>query len=163
MKPHMLVVSMLTLASLSNTALAHDTKAPVAASTAQVSAQAKPAVAIVEEFSAAMQAGNLDRAGSLLAEDALILESGGAEHSRKEYLGGHAIHDAAFLKKAHVQMTRRTARMEGKFAWVGTESEVHASKDGKPLTLLSTETMVLRQTGAGWRIAHIHWSSRPKR
>jgi ketosteroid isomerase-like protein len=46
---------------------------------------------------------------------------------------------------------------------VGTESELHASKDGKPITLLSTETMVLKNTPNGWRIVHIHWSSRPKR
>lgn len=53
--------------------------------------------------------------------------------------------------------------MDGATAWVGTESEVHTSKDGKALTLLSTETMVLKQTAAGWRIVHIHWSSRPKK
>jgi len=26
----------------------------------------------------------------------------------------------------------------------------------------STETMVLRSTSAGWKIVHIHWSSRAK-
>ncbi|WP_379655388.1 nuclear transport factor 2 family protein [Pseudoxanthomonas sp. UC19_8] len=51
----------------------------------------------------------------------------------------------------------------GELAWVGSESELHASKDGKPLTLLSTETMVLKRGTQGWRIVHIHWSSRPKR
>ena len=85
------------------------------------------------------------------------------QRSRDEYLGGHATHDAAFLKDAHIQITRRTARMEAAIAWVGTESELHATKAGKPLTLLSTETMVLKNTSAGWRIVHIHWSSRPKR
>ena len=91
-----------------------------------------------------------------------FLESGGAERSRDEYLGHHAKGDAEFLKSAHVQRLRQTARVEGVLAWIGTESEIHTSKDGKPLTLLSTETMILRQSGEAWRIVHIHWSSRPK-
>lgn len=145
-------------------ALAHDPKsAAPAMPTATVSEVAKPVVAVVEQFSAAMHAGDLDRAGKLLADDVLILESGGAERSRAEYLGGHALHDAAFLKTAHSQVIQRTARAEGGTAWVGTESELHTTKDGKALTLLSTETMVLKQTPDGWRIVHIHWSSRPKR
>ena len=93
----------------------------------------------------------------------LILESGGAERSRDEYLGHHAKGDAEFLKSAHVQRLRQTARVEGVLAWIGTESEIHTSKDGKPVTLLSTETMILRQSGEAWRIVHIHWSSRPKK
>lgn len=145
-------------------ALAHDPKAPAsAAPVADVSDQAKPAVAVVEQFSSALRTGDLEHAGALLADDILILESGGAERSRAEYLGGHAIHDAAFLKAAHVQVKHRTARVNGGTAWVGTESELHTSKDGKALTLLSTETMVLKKTAAGWRITHIHWSSRPKK
>lgn len=145
-------------------ALAHEPKpASKAMLAATISDQAKPVVAVVEQFSAAMHAGDLEHAGKLLAADVLILESGGAERSRAEYLGGHALHDAAFLKTAHSQVIQRTARVEGGTAWVGTESELHTTKDGKVLTLLSTETMVLKQTPGGWRIVHIHWSSRPKR
>lgn len=128
----------------------------------QIAPQAQPAVKVVEQFSTALQAGDLKQAGNLLADDVLILESGGAERSRDEYLGHHAVSDAAFLKGAHVQVKQRTARVDGNLAWVGTESELHTSKDGKPLTLLSTETMVLRKVGNGWRITHIHWSSRTK-
>lgn len=128
---------------------------------AQASEEASPAVAVVEQFSSALQAGDLERAGSLLDDDVLILESGGAERSREEYLGGHATHDAAFLKDAHIQVKRRMARSSGDLAWVGTESEVHASSKGKPIALRSTETMVLRRHAKGWRIVHIHWSSQP--
>ena len=128
----------------------------------QVAPQAQPAVRVVEQFSTALQVGDLKQAGSLLADDVLILESGGAERSREEYLGHHAVSDAAFLKGAHVQVKQRTVRVDGNLAWVGTESELHTSKDGKPLTLLSTETMVLRKVEDRWRIAHIHWSSRTK-
>ena len=74
-----------------------------------------------------------------------------------------SIRDAKFLKGSHHQLKRRIARSAGDLAWIGSESELHASKDSKPVTLLSTETMVLRKTGADWRIVHIHWSSRPKK
>ncbi|MGN7916973.1 YybH family protein [Lysobacter sp. 22409] len=141
---------------------AHDGKHASPANS-DVSAAAKPALETVERFSSALQSGDLTQAGSLLADEALILESGGAEHSREQYLGGHAAHDAAFLKTARVRVLRRTARAEGGLAWVGTESEVHTSGDGKPTILLSTETMVLERAQPGWRIVHIHWSSRPKR
>lgn len=143
---------------------AHDTKhhaAPTAAATADLAT--RPVVAVVEQFSQALQAANYAKIGELLAPDVLILESGGAERSREEYLGHHAIADAQFLKDAHVQVLQRTARIDGGLAWVGTESELRTQKDGKPLTLLSTETMVLKKLPSGWRIVHIHWSSRTKK
>ena len=137
--------------------------ATAATANVDVPAAASAAVAVAERFSTALSSGDLATVGSLLAADVLILESGGAERSREEYLGHHAISDAAFLKDAHRQLLRQRARAAGEFAWVGTESELHAQKDGKPLTVLSTETMVLKQTADGWRIVHIHWSSRTKR
>ena len=148
--------------ALPSFAAAHDPKQHATTAPAVVDTAAQPAVAVVEQFSKALQAADFKRVGELLAEDVLILESGGAERSREEYLGHHAISDAAFLKGAHVQVKKRVARVEGPLAWVGTESELHAMKDGKALTLLSSETMILKKAGADWRIVHIHWSSRPK-
>ncbi len=134
-----------------------------AASHRDVPPTAQAAVSVVERFSKALAAGDLKIVEALLSADVLILETGGAEHSREEYLGHHAIGDAKFLKGTHSEIKNRTARIDGSLAWVGTESELHASKDGKPMTLLSTETMVLKNTTAGWQIVHIHWSSRPKK
>lgn len=163
MKPAIQTLTLVTLSLLSTPGWAHDPKDHMPAAAApQIDTQTQPAVAVVEQFSKALQAGDMDQVRTLLADDVLILESGGAERSREEYLGHHAGADAAFLRDAHVQVKQRVAKAQGSLAWVGTESELHASKDGKPLTLLSTETMVLRKVGADWRIAHIHWSSRPK-
>lgn len=124
---------------------------------------AKAAAATVDRFFAALSAGDLERAGAELAADVIILESGGAERSAAEYLGGHAKGDAAFLKGAHHTLLRRTARSSGELVWVASESELHVQKDGKPATIASTETMVLRSTGGGWKIVHIHWSSRARK
>lgn len=127
-----------------------------------VPAQAQAAVSAVDRFSTALAAGLLETAGAELDPEVLILESGGAEYSAAEYLGGHAKGDAAFLKTAHIQLVRRTARVSGDLAWVASESELHLSKDGEPVTVLSTETMLVQRTDAGWKIVHIHWSSRTK-
>jgi hypothetical protein len=45
---------------------------------------------------------------------------------------------------------------------VASESELHTQKDGKPVTVLSTETMLLQRRAAVWKIVHVHWLSRKK-
>ena len=127
-----------------------------------VPAAAKDAVATVDRFSVALSSGDLAKAGKELDPNVLILESGGAERSAAEYLGGHAKSDAEFLKTAHQQLRRRSAHASGDLAWVASESELHLQKDGKPVTVLSTETMLLQRRAAEWKIVHIHWSSRKK-
>ena len=119
------------------------------------------AVKVVDAFSAAIKAVKLDEAKNLLDPEVLILESGGSERSRDEYMGGHAIADANFLQNAQQQLRYRQAKAEGNFAWVATESSLDSMEDGKKIMLLSTETMLLKKTGTDWRIVHIHWSSRP--
>lgn len=135
---------------------------PALAQTPQIDVPeaAQAAAATVDRFFAALAVGDLDRAGAELEPDVIILENGGAEHSAAEYLGGHAKADAKFLKAARKKLGRRTARVSGELAWVASESELHVQKDGEVVTIASTETMVLRTTEAGWKIVHIHWSSR---
>ncbi len=126
----------------------------------QVAPAAADAVAVVERFSAALGAGDVDKAAAELDPAVLILESGGAERSRDDYLAGHAKADADFLKGAQVSLKRRTAQASGELVWVGSESAIHAKKGDTVLAIDSTETMVLRKTAQGWKIVHIHWSSR---
>jgi ketosteroid isomerase-like protein len=122
----------------------------------------KAFVASVVRFSAALASGDLAKAGTELDPNVLSLESGGAERSAAEYLGGHAKSDAEFLKTAHQQLRRHVAHASGDFAWVASESQLHLEKDGKPVTVLSTETMLLQRRATEWEIVHIHWSSRKK-
>lgn len=142
---------------------AHHPQPAKASPALEIPAGANAAVSVVDRFGKALAAGDFKTVEQLLAADVLILETGGAERSRAEYLGHHAISDAQFLKGAHSELKRRRARVDGALAWIGSESELHATRDGKPLTLLSTETVVLKKVGGDWRIVHIHWSSRPKK
>ena len=128
---------------------------------ADIDANAAAPVAVVDAFGKALASGDTAVALSLLDPAATILESGGVERSRDEYAAHHLGADAEFLRGATVTPVWRTAKARGALAWVGSESRVAAVSKGKPVKLSSTETMVLAQTPDGWRIVHIHWSSRP--
>jgi ketosteroid isomerase-like protein len=144
---------------------AHENQSAAAAPSAamDVPADATDAVAAVDAFGKALAAGDMAAVEAALAPGVIVLESGGAERSRSEYMGHHAKADAAFLGKAHAALMRRTARVHGDVAWVASESELHTTQGARPSTTLSAETMVLERTGEGWQIVHIHWSSRPKK
>jgi ketosteroid isomerase-like protein len=71
--------------------------------------------------------------------------------------------DAKFLKAVNHRLLSRTGDAVGDLAWVASEASLSGDVSGKSVNVISTETMVLRKTPAGWRIVHIHWSSRPGR
>lgn len=134
-------------------------QADTAASTAPVatlSAQAAAPVAAVDAFAAALQAGRLDEVAAWLDPQVQVFESGHVEAGRAAYLAEHAAADAAFLKTATVARDARSVEVSGELAWVATRSTIQ--REGKRYA--SLESMLLRRGGDGWRIVHIHWSSR---
>ena len=141
-------------------ALAHDkTPAPRSSASTSVPAAAREAVAVVDAFHRALRRGDTAAAAVMLADDAVIYESGGAERSRAEYASHHLAADAAFSKTTQSVINRRSAQAIGNFAWIATESTTNGSFEGRAINSVGTETMVLRRAGASWRIVHIHWSS----
>jgi mono/diheme cytochrome c family protein len=130
--------------------------------TPSLAADVKEAAAVVDEFQKLLARGKTREASELLAPDVLIFEGGGAERSRDEYASHHLKADAEFLKTASVAVGNRSGVVAGDLAWIATESEIK-TQGPKPLNLMSTETMVLKRTARGWRITHIHWSSKSKK
>jgi len=139
---------------------AHETAS--SARTNALSAQTHGASAIVDAFHAALHRGDTKAAATLLAEDALIFESGGVEHTKAEYAAHHLPADAEFSRSVSSVVTQRTAHFNGSLAWVASEGRTTGNYKGKSLDLLTTETMILRQVGGTWRIIHVHWSSATK-
>lgn len=119
--------------------------------------------AIAESFSRALAAGDEKTARALLLPDVLIYESGGVESSAAEYAGHHLPADMAFLAKLKRTQLSQSSGGNGATAWVATRSRLTGRFKNKDVDLDSTETLVMTRTENGWRIAHIHWSSAPRR
>lgn len=130
---------------------------------ARIAPAASEAAAVVDSFHAALRAGDRDAALALLAEDALIFEAGGAERSRAEYASHHLEADSAFAAVTEDATTRRSGDASGDMAWITSEGRTTGAFNGRPVDRITTETMLLRRHADGWRIQHIHWSSRAPR
>lgn len=113
---------------------------------------------VVKDFHNALSKGDSARALTLLADDAVILESGYVER-RSEYRTHHLPEDIKFAiavasKRGPLQVTIR-----GATAWTAGTSTSKGSFNGKSVDSFGAESMVLTKESAGWRIRSIHWSS----
>lgn len=130
---------------------------------ASIDADAAGAAQVVDAFHAALGANDTAAALALLAPEVMIFEEGGAERSRDEYASHHLASDAAFAAATHAALTRRSGRADGDIAWITSEGRTTGEFNGRAVDRLTTETMVLKRHADGWRIHHIHWSSRAPR
>jgi ketosteroid isomerase-like protein len=144
---------------LAEVAVAHPQAQGAKAPAAAVAPAARPAAAVIDAFHAALNRGDTQGAAALLANDALIFESGSAERSKAEYAQHHLPADAAFAQAVPSAVTRRSGGSDGTTAWIASEGRTSGTYKGKALDLVTTETMVLRRVGKAWKIVHIHWSS----
>lgn len=122
--------------------------------------EAADAATAVDVFHAALKAGDTVAALALLAPDVMIFEEGGAERSRDEYAAHHLSSDAAFAAASEATVARRSGWVAGDVAWIASEGRTTGQFNGRPVDRLTTETVVLKRHSEGWRIHHIHWSSR---
>ncbi len=125
----------------------------------KIDASAKEPADVVDAFHAAQARGDTAAALALLAEDAVIYESGGAERGKAEYASRHLAADTAFSQAVPNQVTRRSGASDGAVAWVLTEGRNTGSFGGRPVNQITTETAMLRRIAGAWRIIHFHWSS----
>lgn len=116
--------------------------------------------AVVEAFYAAIKKGDSAGAMSLIAPDAVFLESGKLE-TRAEYESNHLPADIEF--ESQVDGTRRPMQVTFKddAAWVIALTEYAGTFEGSPVDFISAQLVVLTRDDGTWRIRSIHWSSRP--
>ena len=117
---------------------------------------------VVTKYHAALAAGDSTAALALLAEDAVILETGGIE-TRAEYRSHHLPGDITFAKAVQSQRGPVHVRIRGDVAWTSSTSTTTGEMNGRAINSAGAELMVLVKTAAGWKIAAIHWSSRARR
>lgn len=117
---------------------------------------------VVDQYHRALAAGDTATVLRLLAPDAVILESGGAE-TRSEYLSHHLPRDIAFARAVPRERGPIQVRVSSSTAWATSTSTTVGEYRGRSITSQGAELMVLTREDDGWKIRAIHWSSRAHR
>lgn len=117
-------------------------------------------LATVKAFHDALSSGSAAGVVKMLDPKVLIMEGGNVERSRQEYASHHLTSDLKFMSTVTYKLERQSGDTIGDLAWVASETRLVGQSAAKPLELLSTESLVLRKRVDGWKIVHIHWSSR---
>jgi len=115
-------------------------------------------VGVVDRFHRALSDGDTVAALSVLAPDAMILESGDVE-TREEYRSHHLRADIEFARA--VPSTRGPVRVtvRGDVAWAISTSKTQGAYRGRTIDAQGAELMVVMRDQEGWRIRAVHWSS----
>jgi ketosteroid isomerase-like protein len=115
--------------------------------------------AVVMGFKAALVAGDSTAAIGYLHPDLVIYEAGHAE-SLAEYRSGHLAADMEFAAAVASQPIEQGLIVREDMAMWVSEGESRGEFRGRQIESHGTETIVLIPTDAGWKILHVHWSSR---
>lgn len=137
----MRILTMAAAAMLAVPADAQTAKPPVT----ELPAEARAAGTVVDAFHAALGRGDTRAAAALLADDALVYESGAAERGKAEYAAHHLAADAAFARAVKRSVTRRAGSADGQSAWIASEATVKGIYKTRAVNSISMETMVLRE------------------
>ena len=115
--------------------------------------------AVVLGFKAALAAGDSTAAIGYLHPDLVVYEAGHAE-SLAEYRAGHLAADMEFAAKVATRPVEQGLIVREDMALWVSEGDSRGEFRGRQVESHGTETIVLIPTDAGWKILHVHWSSR---
>ncbi len=114
---------------------------------------------IVASFHAALARGDSAAALGLLHPEVRIYEQGHAE-TLEEYRAGHLAADVAFAAAVRREVVREEVIAGEDMALYVAETAARGTFRGREVDAAGTETVHVVRTPDGWRIRHIHWSSR---
>lgn len=114
---------------------------------------------VVEGFHAALAAGDSTAALDFLHPEAVIYEGGHAE-TLAEYRAGHLASDIEFGRAVTFTTLRSAVLPAPDLSLYLREYWMAGTFRGRSVDAAGVETMVLAPTPEGWKIRHIHWSSR---
>lgn len=116
-------------------------------------------LAVVEGFSTALAAGDSTAALGFLHPDLVVYEGGHAE-DLAAYRAGHLAADMEFAQAVGFDVVEEDLVTGPGMAFYTSEYTMAGTFRGREIDAHGVETIVLVPTDAGWRIRHIHWSSR---
>ncbi|HJR54394.1 MAG TPA: nuclear transport factor 2 family protein [Gemmatimonadota bacterium] len=115
--------------------------------------------AAVQGFKAALAAGDSVAAIGFLHPDLVVYEGGHAE-TLSEYRAGHLAADMEFASAIETTALEQGVIVRPEMALWVSESESKGEFRGRTIDSHGTETMIVLPTDSGWKILHVHWSSR---
>lgn len=118
--------------------------------------------AVVAAFGKALASGDSMGALALLDQDVVIFEGGGWE-TIDDYRRGHLRADISALQSLKQETLRHVVQISGDLALSTREYSTTGTRGERVIDNVGAETVVLLRTQNGWKIRHIHWSSRARR
>jgi len=115
-----------------------------------------------QRFHALLAAGDSANVAALLADDAIIVESGDVE-TRAQYLAHHLSADIEFARAVPSRRNVLSVSREGDVVWIVSSSVAAGSFRGRQIESRGAELMVVAKTNGMWRLRAVHWSSQPRR
>lgn len=113
-------------------------------------------------FHTALRENDRETALAQLAANVVIYEQGFADTSRKSWAGGQLQDALDFARNTQRVTLQQQTQRSGDLAWVVSTTQTDGLFEGQVLTLLGTETAILRSEGGDWKIIHLHWSAHEK-
>jgi len=116
---------------------------------------------VVAAFGKALASGDSTAAIALLHPEVAIFEGGW--ETLEDYRRGHLRADMRALQALKQETLRDVIKVSGDLALSTREYSSTGTIGERKVDSVGVETMVLLRTGEGWKIRHIHWSSRARR
>lgn len=114
---------------------------------------------VVDGFHDALAAGDSADALGYFHPDLIVYESGHAE-TLAEYRSGHLMSDIEFSRAVSFETTRDAVVRGAELSLFLREYRTKGVFRGREIDSIGVETIVLAPSAEGWKIRHIHWSSR---
>ena len=132
---------------------------PAMAQSGADSAQQAGVLEVVRLFHSALAAGD---SASVVAQlhPAVVIYEGGHAETLSEYRRGHLSSDIAFAAATRRDIAEEAVEVRGEFALYTSQTRTTGRWRDREIDAHGTETVVFVRTPDGWRIRHIHWSSR---
>jgi ketosteroid isomerase-like protein len=116
--------------------------------------------AVFDAFYGAIKRGDPKAAMSVIAPDAMFVESGKLE-TREQYEKNHLPLDIDFERQITGKRGPLRITFAGDTAWIIVTTEYDGKIEGGDVAFASSQLMVLTKDADSWKIRSIHWSSAP--
>jgi ketosteroid isomerase-like protein len=118
--------------------------------------------AAVHAFHSAVAEGDSVSALSVLADDVVILESGGVQ-DKEGYRSEHLAGDMRFARAVRRERGDIEVSVRGEVAWAYSTSVTQGQMGDREINSQGAELVVLAREDGAWKIKAVHWSSRRRR